>query len=163
MDQITLAAAMIYGVCVCVSTPSAALRALSLNTACLEIRFSIGKHHLTRRAITLTCGVRQLLSPVLGLRILLNSWRRQWRPVPVLFARLRVSEYLSKGWRTSQLKMCGLSLDFNTILIMHETVNTAPHRASKPFSPIGRSVPHYSSKLFCLDMATAAICLAVMT
>lgn len=44
---------------------------------CLEIRFNIGRHHLTWRAITLTRGVRLLLSPALGLGILLSSLKNK--------------------------------------------------------------------------------------
>ncbi len=40
---------------------------------------------------------------------------------------------------------------------MHETINTAPRRASEYFS-----VPHCLAKLFCLNMATAARCNDIM-
>lgn len=38
--------------------------------AVLEVWCDIGRHHLTGRSITMTCGVRRLLSLLLGLGIL---------------------------------------------------------------------------------------------
>lgn len=53
------------------------LRHMVPNAACFQIGPCIWRHHLTGKAITLTCGVRQLLSLVPGLRILLSSAKQR--------------------------------------------------------------------------------------
>lgn len=94
------------------------LRRLVPNAACFQIRPSIWRHHLTRRAITLTCGVRQLLSLVPGLRILLRSPKQR---TSVKLTALGVTEK-SPEWTGKQLR---LPLDLNTTLTVHKSVDSA--------------------------------------
>lgn len=132
------------------------LCALLLKAACPEIRFSIGKHHLTWRAITLTCGVRQLLSVGCCLGILLSSPRKKLCNADTFMCNetstWMFSELLSLHSAGEDAHSVGRLLNFNTTLIMHETINTAPCWTSEYFSPNTRSC---LTKLFCLNMATS--------
>lgn len=120
--------------------------ARSLKEGCLEIRF--GKHHLTWWVISpphlwsdsfhlppfCASGYLQVKQQKCVTLIIFSGW----------------------SWKLSEDEdsQCGLSLHFNTILIMYETINRPP---CEFFTPIARAVPHYLTKLFCLDKPTAAI------
>lgn len=56
--------------CTCVYTCVCFLLCCAAEAGCLEVWSNIGRHHITGRSITMTCGVRRLLSLLLGLGIL---------------------------------------------------------------------------------------------
>lgn len=59
--------------CGCIGVHACVSYHAGVEAVCLEVWSNIERHHLTGRSITMTCGVRRLLSLLFGLGIVLQS------------------------------------------------------------------------------------------